>query len=124
IQSASLITFVGVITIAVSTYVMNQDNFLYGLLSPWLSLFEVKDGFREEKSTAGLHSIDVIVYGYGRHGEYIARVLEKQGLIVLGIDFDPYCVSEWRSHHRLMRYGDAEDIEFVKSLPLTGVKMM
>jgi Kef-type K+ transport system membrane component KefB len=123
-QLASLITFVGVITIAISTYVMNQDNYLYELLSPFLSVFEAKTVLQDEKLPLETHLIDVIVYGYGRHGEYIAKVLEKQGLIILGIDFDPYRVKEWQSRKRLVRYGDAEDIEFVKSLPLAAVKMM
>lgn len=121
---AALITFVGVITIALSTYVMNQDNYLYGLLSPLLSVFETKTVLQDEKLPLELKSVDVIVYGYGRHGEHIAKVLEMQGLTILGVDFDPYRVKEWRSRKRLVRYGDAEDIEFVKSLPLADVKMI
>jgi Trk K+ transport system NAD-binding subunit len=94
------------------------------VLSPFLGLLETGTASQDEKIPIEAYSVDVIVYGYGRHGEHIAKMLEKQGLSVLGIDFDPYRVKEWRSRHRVVRYGDAEDIEFVKSLPLVNVKMI
>lgn len=122
---ASLITFVGVVTITLSTYMMKYDNVLYEWLAPHQKIFERETNRLEDAAPINLNqTIDTIVYGFGRHGEYVAKVLEDNGMHVLGIDFDPYRVKHCRQRKRQVRYGDAEDSEFVKSLPLDKVKLV
>lgn len=89
-----------------------------------LSIFERKiKHYREAAPISFQHKIDII-YGYGRHGEHIAKMLEEENKTVLGVDFDPYRVKHCQQRRRRVRYGDAEDIEFIKSLPLDEVKVI
>lgn len=118
-----LITLVALITIGLSTYMMAYSSLLYQWMSPWLSIFERDVKCREDDYAVNHEpEIDVLIYGFGRHGEHIAKILVEHGLKVMGIDFDPRKVRTWQHHHVLIRYGDAEDVEFSKSLPLSHVK--
>lgn len=123
-DTADLITFVSLITIGVSTYMLNNSSLVYNWLVPWLNVFERKAACHEDALTSE-HSqnIDVIIYGFGRHGEHLANILQTQGMSVLGVDFDPRKIRSRRKHHQhVVRYGDAEDPDFFKNLPLDTAK--
>ena len=67
-------------------------------------------------------TVDVILFGIGRYGDGIARRLRKQGLTVLGVDFDPQTISAWQRQGHAAVYGDAEDPEFPATLPLAHAR--
>ncbi|MGF1487889.1 MAG: cation:proton antiporter [Prochloraceae cyanobacterium] len=117
-----LITLIGTITMGLSTYAIIYSNFLYKKLSPWLSIFERKIPHREETLNESidndLDNIDVILFGLGRYGGSILEYLQRTGLVVLGIDFDPEAVRFWRDRGVKTLYGDAEDPELAAALPL------
>jgi Trk K+ transport system NAD-binding subunit len=48
--------------------------------------------------------------------------LKARGLAVLGVDFDPENVRAMRRKGIPMRFGDAEDLDFPESLPLSSVR--
>lgn len=118
-----MITLVGLITIGTSTYMMAYANYLYHFASPWLSMLERNVPCRETAQDHTINSnIDVIIYGLGRHGEHIAKSLAKHGLKVMGIDFDPRKMNSFKHSQIVVQYGDAEDGEFCKGLPLDTAK--
>lgn len=119
----SLITLVGVITFAISTYMIMYSHILYKWLSPWLRVFQKNILSREDADSNKIEpNYDVIIFGIGRYGQKISKILRKSGLSILGIDFDPQKVRGWKQNHLDVRYGDAEDVEFTKSLPITNTK--
>jgi Kef-type K+ transport system membrane component KefB len=116
-----LTTLVGLITIAVSTYMILYSHPLYEKLGPWLSLFERKRPHRELAVATERHDLreaDVIVFGLGRYGSRLALSLKEAGLKVLGVEFDPEVVSDMRRQGLPVRYGDGIASEFLESLPL------
>ncbi|WP_206516500.1 NAD-binding protein, partial [Xanthomonas euvesicatoria] len=60
----------------------------------------------------------------GRYGREIARVLHEGDAKVLGVDFDPEALGEWRKRGLPGLYGDAADPEFAMSLPLEDVRWL
>lgn len=64
---------------------------------------------------------DVILFGLGRFGSAVARILTERGIRVLAVDSDPDRVRTRAGQGFELRYGDAEDPEFVGSLPLGRV---
>jgi len=119
-DTMGLITLVGLITISASTYMILYSHLLYERLSPWLGLFERKRAYREEAQDQYMerHKVDVILFGLGRFGTRIARELEQRGYRVLGVDFDPNLIHGQEENSYEVYYGDAEDPEFLASLPL------
>jgi Kef-type K+ transport system membrane component KefB len=113
-----LITLVGLVTIGLSSYMILYSHRLYDWISPALAVFERKTPYRELQPEFDGHRVDVILFGLGRYGSHIARHLREAGVHVLGVDFDPYVVSQWKHHHHHAQYGDAEDPELAASLPL------
>jgi Kef-type K+ transport system membrane component KefB len=123
-DTLGLITLVGLITISASTYMILYSHPLYERLAPWLGVFERKQAHREKKGylSAAENSVDVILFGLGRFGQGIAQTLRKRGYRVLGVDFDPDLVRRHEGEGYSVRYGDAEDPEFLASLPLEQVQ--
>ncbi len=123
-DTMGLITLVGLITISASTYMILYSHPLYEKMSPWLGVFERKRAYREEARdlTADESEVDVILFGLGRFGSGIARELRQRGHRVLGVDFDPDLVRRQGGNGYAVRYGDAEDPEFLASLPLGQVR--
>ena len=117
-----LVTLVGLITIAASTYMITYSHQIYDRLAPLLGVFERKDVLREEAGGDPTQRYDVIVFGLGRYGLAIAEALKAAGKRVLGVDFNPGSVRYAKAHGLDAIFGDATDPEAVAHLPLEGVQ--
>jgi hypothetical protein len=122
-QAMGLVTLVGLVTIALSVYMITWSHKLFDLCEPYLGLFERRVAHREADDTdtpdvARVH--DFVIFGLGRYGCRIGAQLHAQGYKVLGIDFDPEALANWRRIGLAAMYGDATDPEFVAHLDLAG----
>ena len=121
----SLITLVGVITIALSTYMILGSDQLYVLLQGPLRIFQRATPFSELKgSISGPAKVDVVLLGLGRYGSAIVRQLLAHELSILGIDFDPQALRLAAAQGLPVQYGDSEDPEFTASLPLSSATVV
>jgi Kef-type K+ transport system membrane component KefB/Trk K+ transport system NAD-binding subunit len=121
-EAMGLITTVGLITIALSTYMVIHSAHLYERLAPWLGTFERRTPYREAAPDArALPAADVVVFGLGRYGGGIVRHLLLRNRRVIGVDFDPAALARWRSEGIPVVYGDASDPELFDRLPLANV---
>ena len=123
IDALGLTTLVGLITIALSTYLILYSHPLYERLAPWLGMFERRHPRREltvSKDRGGAGHPDVIVFGLGRYGSRLALGLTEAGLDVLGVDFDPEVAHALRRKGLTVRFGDGMETDFIESLPLSG----
>jgi len=122
-DSLGLVTLVGLVTIAASTYMITYSQTLYRYLEPLLGPFERKKAGRHEDQWADRPAPhDVIIFGLGRYGFGMARELSRQGYSVLGVDFDPVAVRYAKEQGVETLFGDATDPEFIAHLPLSGVQ--
>ncbi len=125
--SLGLVTLVGMVTIALSTYMIMHSHRLAAWLDRPLRVFERATPHREtedagEVEAKGPPRADVVLFGLGRFGSNIAERLRARGLSVLGVDFDPEVVRAWcRAGHPAV-YGDSSDPELVASLPLSHAR--
>lgn len=123
-EALGLVTLVGLVTIAVSVYMITYSGQLYDRFGLYLSGFERRTPWREpegEFQHSG-RTFDVVIFGMGRFGTAIGLRLQKRGLSVLGIDFNPRAVQRARELGLNADYGDAADPEFVGSLPLDAAQ--
>ncbi|WP_047309389.1 cation:proton antiporter [Rhodopseudomonas palustris] len=119
-DALGLVTMVGLVTIAASTYMITYSHRLYDRFEPWLGVFE-RRGTPREPDTAAEHvaaNYDMVLFGLGRFGTAIGLRLQRRGIRVLGVDFNPMAVRRWRELGLDVAFGDATDPEFVAELPL------
>ncbi|MBI4096520.1 MAG: cation:proton antiporter [Candidatus Levybacteria bacterium] len=114
----SLITAVSIIAFIVSAYVIGNDNRLYLLLHNYLSIFERKNGKKDEivQSEKNMENLKdhIVLIGADQMGESVLESLDKEKEIVV-IDFDPAIIKRIanKNIHRL--FGDISDNE-IKSI--------
>lgn len=119
-----LVTLVGLITIAVSTYMVTHGHRLYELCEPLLNRLPSRMAWREPDGASGSGRPQVIVLGLGRFGTALGLRLHRRGVRVLGIDFNPQAVRRWRMLGIEAAYGDASDAEFLADLPLADAEWL
>jgi Kef-type K+ transport system membrane component KefB len=120
-DALGLVTLVGLITIALSVYMITYSHQLYAWLESMLGFFERKTPYREEKESSSSptkKNYDVILFGLGRFGSSVAQKLIKDGIRVLAVDFNPEVVRKWKQEGADVIYGDINDQEFIGTLPL------
>ncbi len=113
-----LVTLVGIVTIALSTYMITYSHQLYALFEPILGVFERKNAPMEPDTSHPRGQYDVIIFGLGRLGTGIATRLRDQGVRVLGLDFNPSAIKHWKAQGLPTAYGDVTDAELIAELPL------
>jgi Kef-type K+ transport system membrane component KefB len=119
-----LVTLVGVITIALSTYLILYSEQIYNRISPALSVFErsrvgVRGGAPGERPP-----LEAIVVGAGRMGTAVVDGLFARGLHVLVVDFDPSALRAIAAESVETLYGDAGEPDFVAALPLHETRLV
>ncbi|GGB46853.1 potassium efflux system protein [Roseibium aquae] len=124
--SLGLVTLVGLVTIAASTYMITYSHSLYDWMEPALRIFERKNAGSAE-AAGGMpvaKTCDVVLFGFGRYGLGIGAALRDGGLKVLGVDFSPDAVRNAREHGFDVVFGDATDPEFLAHLPLQSASWL
>ena len=114
-----LVTTVGIITIALSTYLILYSKQLYRPLEPALRIFE-RGKVRERAvvEASGARPADIIVIGLGRFGGRLVSHLRARGHTVLAVDDDPQTIRWAKEEGFAALFGDAGDPELVAHLPL------
>lgn len=124
-EAMGLVTLIGLVTIAASTYMITYAHQLYGVFEPVLGIFERRHPKAEDEGSAEqVRPHDVIVFGLGRYGLRIAAALREDGKRILGIDFSPDAVKNARAQGFDVVFGDATDPEFLGHLPLSGAEWL
>jgi len=124
-SDSGMITLVGLITIALSSYFILYSHELYNHLAPYLPLFERKIPRQEhidDSRALAARQAEIILFGLGRYGSALAHDLLKENRTVLGVDFDPEAVRRWNHRGWMAWFGDAEDYEFPSMLGLSQAR--
>lgn len=121
-SSLALVTLVGLITFAASTYMITYANQIYRFLQPAISKIERPVAHREDEILDEADQpVEVLVFGTGRLGTVILSRLREIGVEAMGVDFDPVAVRRLQELGFHMRFADVEAPEFLQGLPLTSV---
>ncbi|RMD67759.1 sodium:proton exchanger [Candidatus Pacearchaeota archaeon] len=120
----ALIVFVGIITIAVSSYAISFSDKLYRALAPYLSIFEQRGKKVDEQRRMTKDSYDVILFGYNRIGYSLRKAFVKLRKKFLVVDNNPEVIMKLSQEGVDCLYGDAEDVELLNELPLRKAKLV
>jgi Kef-type K+ transport system membrane component KefB len=125
-ETVGLITLVGLITIALSTYMILYSHQIYQAIAPALDIFQRKNPYRENKEKGEFNkTYDIILIGIGRFGNRVAEMLDShKDLSYVGIDFDPAIVKRWDEKGKDVLYGDVDDPELLEQIPFENSKFI
>jgi len=129
-KTVSLITMVGLITFAVSTYMITHWKTLYKRFEKVLSFLEKKDSQNEAADEESLESLDdhVVVIGGDQMGRSVIEALEDQKVDIVLVDFDPSIVKKYErigEGQKVFRlFGDISDLDIQKRAKLDNAKLV
>lgn len=117
----SLVTLVGIITIAISTYMIMFNESLYKILKPFL--FERKRTWKEEKILKRMDN-HIILIGYHRMGYHLAEYLKKLRKKFIVIDFNPDAIRLLKEKNISYIFGDATDPDILEEAHIRKSKLI
>jgi Kef-type K+ transport system membrane component KefB len=120
-EVVSLVTFVGIVTIALSSYMIIYADKLYTIFSDHLSIFERK---RTKNETIRHHNYDAVLFGYKRGGLEFIKAFRKTVKKYIVIDYDPEAIDIMERRNIPYLYGDATDVELLEEAGLDKAKLI
>ncbi|NCC22103.1 MAG: sodium:proton exchanger [Alphaproteobacteria bacterium] len=121
-EIAGLITLVGLVTFALSTYGIMYGGNIYFLLEKRFKHIHLPIPRRYEELIQDARvqkDYDVVVIGLGRYGLSIAQQFKNRGFKVLGVDFDPLAIKNAQRLGVSAIYGDASNPDLTEMLPIS-----
>lgn len=119
----SLITLVGLITIAGSTYLILYSDKIYAYTEKYLKFLELK----KSKSSAIIpedEEYDALLFGYDRVGLDFVHLFKKLDMDYVVVDNNPDAIKRLENAHIHHKFGDASDTEFLEELKLPTVELV
>lgn len=124
-NASTIITLVAVITIAVSSYLIQYDDELFArfdrLIRP--KLFELADG-QHAKESKQHTKYPVIIFGYHKGGHEFVKTFRKMKQRFLVVDYDPGVIEHLQRQHIPCQYGDATDLELLQEVGAGSAKVI
>jgi len=117
----SLVSALGFVSIAISTYLIMYVEKLYPLAIPFVSIFEKK---KYEPEETEFKLFEVILFGCNRSGYDFLKLFKYFGRKFLAVDFDPEIIKELNAKGINCCYGDAEDGEFLDEINAGKAKIV
>ncbi len=117
----SLVTVVGMITIAISSYMIIYSESLYERFEKYLGIFE-----RQKTKSDGRRNLsyDAILFGYRRGGFEYVRVFRRIVNKYVVIDYDPEAIEEMEHKKIPYLYGDATDVQLLEEAGIEKTKII
>jgi len=117
----SLLTFIALITIAASTYLVTFSDQLYGALEKYLGMFERKKAQGEPKIEG---NYELVLFGYQRGGHEFINLFKKLKKKYVVIDYDPEVIDTIERRKINYLYGDATDVELLEEAGLNRARLV
>lgn len=110
----SMVTLIGLITIAVSSYGIFHNNKLYNYFSNHLRVFE-REKLREKMSHTEKKAYDVVLIGYHRMGYTMMRDFGYKKKVLV-VDFNPSIIDDVKGRGFDREFGDISDPDMMKKV--------
>ena len=117
----SAITFIALLTIAISTYLIVFSDKLYGMLEKYLDMFERRK-LRHEPALPGRY--EFILFGYQKGGHEFIKVFKQLGKNYVVVDYDPEMIDVLEHQRIPFLYGDANDAELLEEAGAGKAKLV
>ncbi|MCA9348827.1 cation:proton antiporter, partial [Candidatus Saccharibacteria bacterium] len=120
-QIVALVTIVGLITIALSSYMIIYADQIYNYIQHLLTIFERKNlASNKEKRT----NPEVFLFGYKKGGEQFVKAFDNMKWRYIVLDYDPHIVDRLEHEGINNTYGDMTDVELLEEIQLDKAKLV
>ncbi|MBI5306442.1 cation:proton antiporter [Candidatus Wolfebacteria bacterium] len=116
----AIITAVGIITIAISSYMIIYGESIFKFLSPVLKIFERKK--TKENGEIREFKKPIILIGCHRTGQNIAFNIAKKDLLI--VDFDPEIINQIKKQDFDYLFGDISDQEIFEAANFRNARLI
>jgi len=120
-KMSAIITLIAIITIAISTYLMKYDDWIYTKLENKLHLFERAEVKEKAQTTK---SYELVLFGYRNGGHKFLKTFHEMKLPYVVADYDPDVIEELKRKHIPHMYGDVADPELLSEINLEKTKLV
>lgn len=117
----AVMTLVAIITISVSTYLMQYDNWIYAKIENKLHLFE-RETTNEAKYRAQVYPL--VLFGYKNGGQQFVKTFRGMKKRFVVVDYNPDVIDELEHKHIEYLYGDATDPELLADIDIEKTKLI
>lgn len=120
-QMVALLTFVALISIAISTYLITYSDKIYAVLEKHLDMFERK---KIEGEILPAERNELVLFGYQRGGHEFINLFKKMKKSYVVIDYDPEIIDVIEHRKINYLYGDATDLELLEEAGVEHAKLV
>lgn len=120
-ELTAIITLVALITIAVSTYMMQYDDVLFQRLERRFAFFRDHE---ENNEREALHKHELILFGFRKGGQEFVKTFQSMNRRYVVIDYDPIVIDVLEHRQLPHMYGDATDAEFIREIGVKHAEMV
>jgi Trk K+ transport system NAD-binding subunit len=124
-EIVSLTAIIAVVTITISTYLIQYNNQLYLRFSRFLSVFErLSKKVKHLEYRPAAFKADVVLCGYNRVGYSILKKLQAMKKSLLIVDYNPELIKQLAKEGVPCVYGDIGDLEILNRLDLANIEIL
>jgi Kef-type K+ transport system membrane component KefB/Trk K+ transport system NAD-binding subunit len=121
-SAGAIITLVAIITIAVSSYLIQYDDELFARFDKLpIKLFERQTVNQERREALKYR---YIIFGYHRGGHEFVKTFRKMKKHFLVVDYDPGVIEQLQERRIPNLYGDATDLELLEEIGVRNAKLI
>ena len=121
---SDLITLVGIITIATSTYMITYNDKIYKKISKYLEVFEKRSTIEDKHSYQKYEQYDVVIIGGDRGAFSLIKYLKKENKKFLIVDFNPKITEKLKKEKVEYLYGDISDYDVISKVKESNPKII
>lgn len=120
-QVVGLVTLIGLITIAISSYMIIYADWIYDRINVILGIFERKNVKpAHEKNNAP----QLFLIGYKKGGEQFIKAFDQMGKKYMVLDFDPAVIERLEHEGKPSTFGDMTDIELLEEIQIDKAQLV
>ena len=120
-EQSSVLVSMGIISMAVTPFLVSRSWYFASKIAPARQLNQVADTPCVASQPQAGH---VVIAGFGRVGQSVARMLKMEGLEFVVVDVDPIRVHESRSAGEPVIFGDASHKDILQSAGVASAKLL
>jgi len=121
----SLVVFLTIITIILTSYLFKHEGGIYKILSGFLNIFRHIAIYHRKMSYLARESkMRVVLVGCHRMGSIFLKTFSKAGKNTLVVDHDPDVIEHLIKEKVNCMYGDVDNVEVLKRIDWTQVELV